>query len=91
MYPGSLAGSDPVRHTVQKRRLPSEHGSLVPEGDMRFARKVGEYYRRHGYDALHYQEQQFEEAVASRRREAEQRLQTGKVFKLPVFIFILSF
>ena len=43
---------------------------------MRFARQVGEYYRRQGCGALHYQEQQFEGAVASHRREAEERRHT---------------
>ena len=38
-------------------------------------REVSEYDRRHGFEALHHEERQFEEAAASHRREAEILLQ----------------
>ena len=60
---------------MQKRRLPTDEIPNVLEGETRMARKVSEYHRRQGFEALHHQARQFEEA-AGHRREAERLLYT---------------
>ena len=65
-----------MRHPVQKRRLPTDKKFNVLEGERRLARKVREYYRRQGFEALRDQKRQFQEAAASHRWEAERLRQT---------------